>query len=137
MRFTQKSNIPIAIANVNQDIADAIKEIGEGIVTDIRTEMDRDKTGVHYPNLPHRSSAPGESPRTQSGGVAASYQFTPISKTSGMVGSDSPLAKRLENGDVTLAPRPVFHKTVESWRKLALEKYSITIRIGVESARIN
>ncbi len=132
MPFTLKSNVAQVIADVHANLGLAVKDVGDGIVDDIRQRMDEPKSGRQYKGLPHRSSAPGESPATQSGDVAASYQFEPTGDTSGVVGSDSPIARELENGRVNMAPRPVFGQAVERARKTAQEKYGDAVRIGIQ-----
>lgn len=65
------------------------------------------RTGRKYPNLPNRSSAPGEMPRTQSGRLAQLMSSTSGNIDSFKVMNTAPYAKILSEGSFerNLSPR--------------------------------
>jgi hypothetical protein len=72
-----------------------------------RKIMDPPKTGKKYSGLPNRSSAPGEAPATQSGGLQRSgmtrYDVASLTGTATWTAAQ---ALRLEVGDEIIASRP-------------------------------
>jgi len=65
-------------------------------------------------SLTHKSSAPGESPATDTGKLASSTYFKQSSKLSAVVGSRLAYAYWLENGTVKIKPRPSWTPAVEA-----------------------
>lgn len=68
-------------------------------------------SGVHYPRLPNRSSAPGEYAATQSGTMLGSIQGTNTFLQM-RISADAPHAGYLEFGTSRMAPRPVIANAV-------------------------
>lgn len=72
-----------------------------------RKIMDPPKTGKKYPGLPNRSSAPGQSPATQSGRLQQSGRTVyNEAELSGQAQWSTEYALPLEVGTETIAPRP-------------------------------
>jgi hypothetical protein len=72
-----------------------------------RKIMDPPKTGKKYSGLPNRSSAPGESPATQSGRLQQSGRTQyDVGALSGTAGWSAAHALPLEVGTEDMAPRP-------------------------------
>jgi hypothetical protein len=81
-------------------------EIATEVAEGVRQSMHESKGGVKYPDLPHTSSAPGESPATQSGDYESSIKVTQTSEYEAEASTDHPLALLLEFGGGRLLPRP-------------------------------
>lgn len=68
---SQNRRVFIKINNLTTDIKQALHgalyEIGQQHVVHCRNLLRKEKSGIHHPGLPNRSSAPGEPPATQSG----------------------------------------------------------------------
>lgn len=64
------------------------------------------RTGRKYPNLPNRSSARGEPPRSQSGRLVRSYNYKVSSWHQMTVGESATYAGFLEDGTRKMRPRP-------------------------------
>jgi len=79
----------------------------EGAAGRIRAQVG---TGHHYPWLPNRSSAPGESPVSQSGDLASSVTVAPDAGAAGQVAADAIVTEeygqKLELGSGRILPRP-------------------------------
>lgn len=64
------------------------------------------RTGVHYRGLPHRSSAEGEYPRSQSGRLMRSIYYSATGTDSFRVGATEKHANFLEHGTRIMKARP-------------------------------
>jgi hypothetical protein len=92
---------------------------GSSVVQEARSLLDSgSRTGTKYSNLPNRSSAPGENPRTQSGELAKSVYFDAGSVHEFRVGAKAKHAKYLEFGTKHIKARP--HPSLP-WLQLAIE----------------
>ena len=79
---------------------------GETVVRRVRKILNTgNRTGVKYRRLPHRSSAPGEPPRSQSGRLAKSADYVVTGSKEVMV-KESKIGKFLEDGTRKMHPRP-------------------------------
>lgn len=75
-------------------------------------EMFKKKSGVKYPNLPNRSSAPGQSPAAQSGALFDSIKDD-ISAFQSELGYTAKYGEFLEMGTSRMAPRPLVQRLVK------------------------
>ena len=64
------------------------------------------RSGVKYPQLPNRSSAPGEPPRSQSGRLARSATYRAAGPHEFRVIETAPYSEKLEFGNSRIKPRP-------------------------------
>lgn len=79
---------------------------GETVVRRVRKILNTgNRTGVKYRRLPHRSSAPGEPPRSQSGRLAKSADYQ-VSGSRELRVTESRIGKYLEDGTRKMRPRP-------------------------------
>lgn len=84
---------------------------GQALVEEATRSMGEPKTGIRYPGLPQRSSAPGESPAIQSASLVETLHYEAGHAPDGAVRAGSaaaPYAVELELGSAArhLAPRP-------------------------------
>ena len=82
---------------------DAGAIVGNTVETLLTTGV---RTGRKYPNLPNRSSAPGQPPRSQSGRLVRSYNYKVSSWHQMTVGERATYAGFLEWGTRKMKPRP-------------------------------
>ena len=98
-----KDNLPTA-----KEIQAVIRNIKYTIGNNIRKEYENSgeytKSGIKYPNLPNRSSAPYESPSKQSGNLHSKIDVE-LYNGGVMVGSDVKYLKYLELGTRKMKPR--------------------------------
>jgi hypothetical protein len=98
-----KDNLP-----TQREIEAVIRRIKYKIGNEIRKEYEKSgeytKTGIKYPNLPHRSSAPYEPPTKQSGNLHSKINVE-LYNGGVMVGSDVKYLKYLELGTKKILPR--------------------------------
>ena len=98
-----KDNLP-----TQREIEAVIRNIKFTIGNNIRKEYENSgeysKTGIKYPNLPHRSSAPYEPPAKQSGNLHSKIDVE-LYNGGVMVGSDVKYLKYLELGTRKMKPR--------------------------------
>jgi phage gpG-like protein len=91
-----------------REIEAVIRNIKFTIGNNIRQEYEQSgeytKTGIKYPNLPHRSSAPYESPTKQSGNLHSKIDVK-LHNNGVMVGSDVKYLKYLELGTKKMVKR--------------------------------
>lgn len=92
--------------NWEKGIKNGADNAGESVVRRARTLLDTGiRTGRKYSRLPHRSSAPGEMPRSQSGRLSRLM----FSKTGGIdnfrVGNTAAYARFLSDGTKHMKPR--------------------------------
>jgi len=127
---TRKSNLDKVDARVKAAMKALVKETGEAVIKDIQQNMAQAKSGIQYKDLPRKSSAPGEAPAIQWGDVVQSYKVTPQGDLTILVGSDSAIAKMLENGTAHIAPRPALKPAIERARA----KYKQNVREAVSAA---
>lgn len=100
-------------------IVNGARLAANNVVKTARDHLDTGtRTGRKYSNLPNRSSAPGENPRTQSGRLSKSIYYNAGNTYSFSVGSNAPHARFLEFGTKHMRARP--HPTLP-WLKLAIE----------------
>lgn len=116
--------VELALKAVNGRIRGSLEEAAwraaEAVQEWIVIEMDKAKNGVQWPNLPYRSSAPLEVPRSQFGDLAASVQVSE-GKSTLMVGRAelsaggkwAPYAAELEFGSAKVLPRPFLRPGVD------------------------
>lgn len=89
-------------------------------LTSARSEAQRlqhagGRSGRKYPNLPHRSSAPGEPPKLQSGALAGSLTEPRVQGLSGYFGPTANHAKYVSDFGSPggkIAPRPYLRKAL-------------------------
>lgn len=95
-------NIPVsALMDRYQDrLTRGLADAGQIVVDEVRRTITEDpKTGTHWPGLPYRSSAPGETPRYQFGGLSAGLVVV-AEEDKATVTSWAPYSARLEYGFV-------------------------------------
>jgi len=93
-----------------------LRDAADATVIEVGRALTETKHGAQYPDLPRRSSAPGEAPATQSGDLEASYATVPVDSAQVNVESDVEYAAELELGSIdgTVAPRPALAPAVRS-----------------------
>jgi phage gpG-like protein len=98
-----KDNLP-----TQREIEAVIRRIKYKIGNEIRKEYENSgeysKTGIKYPNLPNRSSAPYEPPAKQSGNLHSKIDVK-LHNNGVMVGSDVKYLKYLELGTKKMVKR--------------------------------
>lgn len=113
----------------------AQKGIDKGLKL-VKKEIDRlmrmPKSGIKYPNLRNRSSAPGEPPARQTG-----RRFQPSLRTGshiksgrviGTIGTRTNLGNWLEKGNRKMLPRPVIGVALENKREEIMNVIAEEIR---------
>jgi hypothetical protein len=93
-------------------------DMAELAVNDVGDEADRlilktKKTGTWYPKNPRRSSAPGESPASQSGKLINSKRITGRGRK-WKLQYTAPHAVKLEFGTWKMAPRPFVRRAMHN-----------------------
>lgn len=106
-------------------LSTATNRSAQDLISEMQAGMLESKSGTHWPGQPHVSSAPGESPATQSGDLLHSFQVRPRGATDWDVFTANPYAADLEYGSAArhLAPRPFLipgaHAVAPAhWRRL-------------------
>jgi len=100
----------------------------------MRAEMGRPKHGTQYPDLPNRSSAPGEAPAIQTQALVDDLHPIPTGDGDRAIATNLDYAGDLENGspDGKVAPRPFMAPAIRA----ALPKHLKRLqRAVVEAAR--
>jgi hypothetical protein len=83
------------------------------------------RSGEHYRGQPHRSSAPGEYPRSQSGRLLRSIYYATSGFHSFRIGATEPHADFLERGTALMSARPTI-KLPWMQKAMKLEERNIT-----------
>lgn len=120
-KSTQKINQSIMEAPVRfrKGIRAGANNSGRSIQKRVTTMLGTGtRSGVHYRKLPHRSSAEGEYPRSQSGRLARSVYYHANKEEEFRVGATEKHAKWLSDGTVKMRARP--HPKLP-WMQLAME----------------
>ena len=97
------------------------EETAENILDEADRLMQGSKTGVQYPNLPNRSSAPGEAPAVQSGELIRSGKAEGRGASVRVV-YDDPKAPMLELGNSRVAPRPFLRPAFDAEKPRAIKR---------------
>lgn len=99
-------------------LSNALADIGDMVVTEAeRLIMSPPKTGRKYPELPNRSSAPGEAPANQSGKLAGSGGYKVRNHLEMTVGEEVEYAKYLEDGTKKMKKRPHLITAIQNKRQ--------------------
>lgn len=100
-------NIPVSalVGRYQERLTRGLADAGQVVVDEVRRTIREPKSGIHWPSLPNRSSAPGETPayqfgRLDGGLVVDAYEYMAT------VTSYAPYSAYLEYGTVKMAPRP-------------------------------
>lgn len=104
---------------VKHNIRLSLFQIGRSNVRHARNLLRLQKTGVKYPSLPNRSSAPGESPASQTGRLSRNIDFLVRGSSQLEFGDKSqggraPIGLFLELGTKKMKPRPHIGITVRN-----------------------
>lgn len=78
---TSKRHLRAIKARIEENVETVSRVYAEKAVQATRDEMQKSKSGRKYPRLPHRSSAPGESLRSQSGAGSASFSAVQVGRS--------------------------------------------------------
>lgn len=81
-----------------------LADAGEIVTTEVRRTIREPKSGEHWPGLPNRSSAPGETPAYQWGRLDAGL-VTDANSNRAVVTSYAPYSAYLEYGTSKISPR--------------------------------
>jgi hypothetical protein len=107
--------IPGHLMRHKKALEKSLHEIGDDVVKEtVRLIKSPPKTGIHYPDLPNRSSAPGEAPANQSGDLAKSVDYIVRSPYEMTVGEEMEYGKFLEDGTRRMKPRPHLIKAIQN-----------------------
>lgn len=123
-KLTIKNEKKIHHAKINwrKGIIRGTMDAGESVVRRTQTLLNTGiRTGRKYPQLPNRSSAPGEMPRTQSGRLARLMQSKTGSTDKFSVLNTAPYANALSRGvpERNLRPRK---SRREPWLKYVIDQ---------------
>lgn len=102
-------NINILLAAGAKGTAKALEEFGAEYIERMREVLSHEGSGVQYPRMPNRSSAPGEAPAPQTGDYRDSWAYkTGEDKGNPYVDvyTTSPYGPYLEYGTRFMEPRP-------------------------------
>lgn len=124
--LTNKNKRAARIA-IQRAVVRAVADEATILINTAREDMKAGKTGRKHPRLPNRSSAPGESPATQSGAYAASIRAK--LRNEGMeaeVGPDIYYAKYLEAKN-----RPTMRIALQKRRNPFIERIKRTVRENI------
>jgi len=100
-------------------IRNGAKKAGNSIVERSTKMLDSgSRTGRHYSGLPHRSSAPGEYPRSQSGRLKRSVYFKANGSNTLRIGATEKHALYLESGTRFMSARP---NPANPWLRAAMK----------------
>lgn len=99
-------NIPVsALMDRYQDrLTRGLADAGQVVVDEVRRTIREPKSGVHWPGFPNRSSAPGETPAHQFGGLNNGL-VVDANESRADVTSYAPYSAYLEYGTINMAPR--------------------------------
>lgn len=79
------------------------------------------RSGIQYHRLPHRSSAPGEPPRSQGGRLVKSADYV-VTGSKEIIVKESLIGKFLEEGTSRMRPRPHLIRAIDLEER-NVEKY--------------
>jgi HK97 gp10 family phage protein len=127
VKVTRKEVMPGGIKGLGPKIRagaiDGLNAIGLGMLSTAKQKIQRgSKSGTTYqkygPRRTHRSSAPGEAPATDTGGLVNSgFQEMDEGALEVQIGFAKFYAAFLEYGTRIMAKRPFLLPTVEEWKK--------------------
>jgi HK97 gp10 family phage protein len=93
-------------ARIEHGAGDVVEWAKHRIENSAKDSLLEGKSGVQYPRLPNRSSAPGEAPANQFGGLSAGIVGKMISPLRARVSSGAFYAGYLEYGTSKMGARP-------------------------------